>query len=168
MTKRLDHEKVSKLATVRKRGGEGISRDDQTLPRNGYPSARDMANSPPRRRPPGLDVSPLTYKQEPLDVAVREARRLEAEKAVAKAQLKEKRRIAGEARLAGEARRKAAHPLPTISRSPPRPTNMGGPAPITVQQALPRARATRAVLVEVKRSSSAVRPRRGGSQDQTS
>ena len=162
MTKRLDHVKVSKLATVRKRGGEGISQDDQTLPRSGYPSARDMANSPPRRRPLGLDVSPLTYKQEPLDVAVREARRLEAEKAVAKAQLKEKRRIAG------EARRKAAHPLPTISRSPPRPTNTGGPAPVTVQQALPRARDTRAVLVEVKHSSPAVRPRRGGSQDQTS
>lgn len=159
MTKKLNHEISSKIAAVRKHGGELISHNDRTLSRSGYPSARDMAASLPERRSLELDITPLTYKQESLDVAVREARRLEAEKVAAKVMLKEKRRTAG------EARRKAAQPPPKVSLPPVFLTTTRAPAPPTVEQALPGSRSTRTVTVEIRSSASTTKLRRGASRD---
>jgi len=155
MTKRLDHEAATKLARVSRGRGESIEHGDRTLHRSGYPSAQDMANSPPHRRNPKLDITPLTYKQEPIDVAVREARRLSAENTAAKARLKEERRAAA------ERRKNLAAPVIRLGGSRPAQAATNGPAAYTVKQSFPRAPESRSVLVEVKPATSPTKPRLG-------
>lgn len=155
MAKRLDHEKATKLARVSRGGGESIEHGDQTVHPSGHPSARDMANSLPHRRSPELDITPLTYKQESIDVAIREARRLNAENAAANARLKEKRRAAA------KRRKNEAAPVVRLGGSRPAQVATNGPAAYTVKQSLPRSRGSRPVLVEVKPATSPTKPRLG-------
>ncbi len=81
MSKQIDHIKVSKRAKINKQGAEFIDPSDRTLLASGYPSARDLARSPPKKKSLGFAISPLVYKQETIEEARATIMRVGREKA---------------------------------------------------------------------------------------
>ena len=113
MPGKLDHEKAAKLARVRKQGSECIDPDDRTLLPNGFPSARDMANSPPRQGRLPIGASIPERKQEPIEVARAEIERIEAETKRARRRRRTKRKAQSKRRA------EAMHPKSAEVESAP-------------------------------------------------
>lgn len=182
MSKQIDHRKASKAAKVSKQGAEFIESGDRTLSASGYPSAQDMARSPPkRRRPRIIEGPPRIYTQETPKEFIANVLRGEREKEEAKKNLKTRREKSAVTSEKTEKTRNTAQvsrrETARQSRTPPQPpASIGGIASksaarpssplLVVVRKQPRSLGSRQVQVEFKRLSPLSRAKADKDQSQ--
>ena len=160
MTNRLDHEKVSKADRVRRNGADPIAASDRTLMSGGYPSAADMAKSPPSKRRSNAEILAAEIKREADRQARVAAQRTEPERSPTKPRVKTQREASRNAGPVGK-QHAAKKKRDVVAKLPPAPSVSFIPeAGTTVQQRLPGKKGTRVVQVEV----SALQPSRHASK----
>lgn len=144
---RFDHQKSAKAASIKKHGAADIGQD-ATLSKWGRPPGREVARNLPEPRFDEFDISPLVYKQESLEFAEAEARRLEGAKSKGPKRPKAHTQVLNHL---GKSSAPTPAAKPATAPSDPKVPREAVPTSYEVQQRLPGKGISRTVQVEVLR-----------------